>query len=100
LNHLRFYLPHVSIFRQKRYFYFLDDDILVKKDLGVLAERTMNDLQASRGLVCPCNIWMVRSDPLLSFLDGTDPVHFSLANDNSGTRTAFTLNFKARRTTF
>jgi lipopolysaccharide biosynthesis glycosyltransferase len=58
LNHLRFYLPHVSIFKGKGYFYFLDDDLLVHKDLSVLAKLTMDDLDASRGLVCACNIWM------------------------------------------
>jgi hypothetical protein len=99
---VRFYLPHVSIFRQKRYFYFLDDDIMVQKDLGVLAERTMNDLEASRGLVCPCNIWMVSG--IFFMLDpeyGADPVLSSVADDDdSGTRIAFTSNFKARRTSF
>lgn len=48
----------MSIFKNKPYFYFLDDDILVQKDLGVLAQKTMDDLDAKRGLVCPCNIWM------------------------------------------
>jgi hypothetical protein len=98
---VRFYLPHVSIFRQKRYFYFLDDDIMVQKDLGVLAERTMNDLEASRGLVCPCNIWMVSSNSSCSILI-MELIQFFLVadDDDSGTRIAFTSNFKARRTSF
>jgi lipopolysaccharide biosynthesis glycosyltransferase len=62
LNHLRFYLPHVTIFKTKRYFYFLDDDLLVHQDLGLLAQRTMDDLDPKRGLVCPCNIWMWNSE--------------------------------------
>lgn len=62
LNHIRFYLPLCTIFRGRPYFYFLDDDIMVQRDLGVLAERTMGDLPPERGLVCACNIWMWNSD--------------------------------------
>jgi len=62
LNHIRFYLPHVSVFKNKGYFFFIDDDLLIKKDLGVVAEKTMQDLDSSRGLVCPCNIWMWNSE--------------------------------------
>jgi lipopolysaccharide biosynthesis glycosyltransferase len=62
LNHIRFYLPHVSVFQGKDYFYFMDDDLLVHKDLGVLAKRTMDDLDPKRGLVCACNIWMWNSE--------------------------------------
>jgi lipopolysaccharide biosynthesis glycosyltransferase len=62
LNHLRFYLPYISVFQTKSYFYFLDDDILVNKDLGVLAQKTMEELDSSNGLVCPCNIWMWNSE--------------------------------------
>lgn len=62
LNHIRFYLPLCSIFKGRPYFYFLDDDILVQRDLGVLASRTMHDLPAERGLVCACNIWMWNSE--------------------------------------
>jgi Glycosyl transferase family 8 len=61
LNHIRFYLPLCSIFRGRPYFYFLDDDILIQRDLGVLASRTMHDLPPERGLVCACNIWMWNS---------------------------------------
>lgn len=62
LNHIRFYLPHVSIFKSKGYFFFIDDDLLIKKDLAVVAEKTMGALDVSRGLVCPCNIWMWNSE--------------------------------------
>ena len=62
LNHIRFYLPHVTVFSGKDYFYFMDDDLLIHKDLGVLAQQTMADLDPQRGLVCACNIWMWNSE--------------------------------------
>ena len=62
LNHIRFYLPHVSVFDGKRYFYFMDDDLLIHKDLGVLAQKTMDELPTNHGLVCACNIWMWNSE--------------------------------------
>jgi lipopolysaccharide biosynthesis glycosyltransferase len=61
LNHIRFYLPLCTIFKGRPYFYFLDDVILVQRDLGELADRTMNDLEKYNGLVCACNIWMWNS---------------------------------------
>jgi len=62
LNHLRFYLPLVSLFRDRSNFYFLDDDILVRKDLGHAADQTMANLAPERGLVTPCNIWIWNND--------------------------------------
>jgi lipopolysaccharide biosynthesis glycosyltransferase len=58
LNHLRFYLPHVSHFRNHTYLFFADDDILVQKDLGIIADSTMETLDDDKGLVTPCNIWL------------------------------------------
>lgn len=57
LNHMRFYLPLVSLFQNKTFLFFLDDDILVQKDLGHVADLTLQTLQSSKGLVNPCNIW-------------------------------------------
>jgi lipopolysaccharide biosynthesis glycosyltransferase/LPS sulfotransferase NodH len=62
LNHLRFYLPLVSQFLHHEYLYFLDDDILVQKDLGFIADATMKTLDKSKGLVTPCNIWIWNSE--------------------------------------
>lgn len=62
LNHVRFYLPHLSIFKDKDYFFFLDDDLLIRKDLSVLASQTLAGLDSDRGMVGPCNIWMWNSD--------------------------------------
>jgi lipopolysaccharide biosynthesis glycosyltransferase/LPS sulfotransferase NodH len=62
LNHLRFYLPLVSRFLHHEYLYFLDDDILVQKDLGFIADTTMETLDTSKGLVTPCNIWIWNSE--------------------------------------
>jgi lipopolysaccharide biosynthesis glycosyltransferase/LPS sulfotransferase NodH len=62
LNHLRFYLPLVSQFRKHKYLYFLDDDILVQKDLGHVVDSTLQTLHPSKGLVTPCNIWIWNSD--------------------------------------
>jgi lipopolysaccharide biosynthesis glycosyltransferase len=62
LNHLRFYLPLVSHFRKHKFLYFLDDDILVQKDLGYIADVTMNSLEKTKGLVTPCNIWIWNSE--------------------------------------
>jgi lipopolysaccharide biosynthesis glycosyltransferase len=58
LNHVRFYLPHVSHFRNHSYLYFVDDDVLVQKDLGKIADTVMNTLDTSKGMVTPCNIWI------------------------------------------
>jgi hypothetical protein len=58
LNHLRFYLPHMSIFQNKGYFYFIDDDILVKRDLEGFHDKVLSNLKSEKGLVCPCNIWV------------------------------------------
>lgn len=57
LNHVRFYLPH--LFANDTLLYFMDDDILVRKDIGVLAAKTLQkQQQAKMGMVTPCNIWM------------------------------------------
>ena len=58
LNHLRFYLPHVSYFRNHSYLYFVDDDVLVQKDLGTIADSAMKNLDVNKGMVTPCNIWI------------------------------------------
>ena len=58
LNHIRFYLPHISHFRNHSYLYFVDDDILVQKDLGIVADAVMNTLDKNKGMVTPCNIWI------------------------------------------
>jgi len=62
LNHLRFYLPHLSIFKNRESLYFIDDDILVQSDLGVIAETTMADLDESKGIVTACNLWKWTGD--------------------------------------
>lgn len=58
LNHLRFYLPLFSLFRHHSLLYFIDDDILVRKDVGVIAQQALATLQEDQGMVTPCNIWM------------------------------------------
>ena len=58
LNHVRFYLPHLSHFKDHSYLYFVDDDILVQKDLGKIVDTVMNTLDKNKGMVTPCNIWI------------------------------------------
>lgn len=62
LNHLRFYLPHMKLFKDRSNLYFLDDDILVRRDLGHAADQTMKSLGDTKGLVTPCNIWIWNND--------------------------------------
>jgi lipopolysaccharide biosynthesis glycosyltransferase len=57
LNHVRFYLPYLSIFKHKPSFFFLDDDVIVRRDLAVLSQLSLVDLPRNKGLVGPCNIW-------------------------------------------
>lgn len=58
LNHLRFYLPLLERFRTHRSLYFLDDDILVQKDLGETADEALKKLPSDKALITPCNIWV------------------------------------------
>lgn len=58
LNHLRFYLPYMTMFQERKHFYFIDDDILIRKDLGIITDETLPNLHGSKGIVTPCNIWM------------------------------------------
>jgi len=62
LNHLRFYLPHMSIFQDRKSLYFVDDDILVQSDLATMATETLANLDSSKGFVSPCNVWKWNSD--------------------------------------
>jgi lipopolysaccharide biosynthesis glycosyltransferase len=70
LNHLRFYLPHLSIFRDRDHLFFIDDDILVQTDLAQTAHETLASLDDSKGFVTPCGIWKWR--------DECQRFHFSL----------------------
>ncbi len=59
LNHLRFYLPHLTYFRDTRTFFFLDDDVLVQKDLGALLHRyvhTRDEIQ-KKPILSMCSVW-------------------------------------------
>jgi LPS sulfotransferase NodH/lipopolysaccharide biosynthesis glycosyltransferase len=58
LNHLRFYLPYLSLFRNQAYIFFVDDDILIRKDLALIARTTLPTLPNHKAIVTPCNIWM------------------------------------------
>jgi hypothetical protein len=62
LNHLRFYLPYLSIFRNQDYLFFIDDDILVQTDLAQTARETLASLDDSKGFVTPCGIWKWRDE--------------------------------------
>jgi lipopolysaccharide biosynthesis glycosyltransferase len=62
LNHLRFYLPYLRSLGSAKYLYFLDDDILVQRDLGHIADQTLANLHPSKGIVTPCNIWIWNSE--------------------------------------
>lgn len=57
LNHVRFYLPHLSFFAHRDYLYFVDDDVIVQQDLSVLATQTLETLSRDKGLVTPCSMW-------------------------------------------
>ena len=59
LNHLRFYLPQLTIFQEARSFFFLDDDVLIQKDLGMLLRRfdEANDNIRQKPLLSMCSVW-------------------------------------------
>ncbi|KAL7553064.1 hypothetical protein ACHAWF_016322 [Thalassiosira exigua] len=62
LNHLRFYLPYLSVVRNLKSVFFLDDDLLVQKDLVGVAESVANRVSSSVGLTAACNIWAWNDD--------------------------------------
>lgn len=73
LNHLRFYLPYLSLFQNKKYIFFMDDDILIHKDLGPVAADVMSNLPSDKGIVTACNIWIWNSEcHHFDFHDQTD----------------------------
>ena len=57
-DHLRFYIPYISILKDVEHVFFIYDDILVQKDLSSVASEVITNLKASAGLTCPCNIWI------------------------------------------
>eukprot|EP00934_Nitzschia_sp_Nitz4_P006067 Nitzschia sp. Nitz4//scaffold441_size7222//3174//5670//NITZ4_009161-RA/size7222-processed-gene-0.0-mRNA-1//1//CDS//3329552025//6057//frame0 len=58
LNHARFYLPYLSALQHADAYFLIDDDIIVKADIGKIAKTATEKLVGnSTGLVCPCNIW-------------------------------------------
>jgi hypothetical protein len=64
LNHIRFYLPYLSVLKSKKSFFFLDDDILVQKDLSSVAMLALQDQATTENsdrhpaaIFTPCNIW-------------------------------------------
>jgi hypothetical protein len=57
LNHLRFYLPHLTMFRHRPYLFFVDDDVVVQSDIHAMAVSTMQTLGPTKGLVSPCSLW-------------------------------------------
>lgn len=57
LNHLRFYIPFLSVLKETEHVFFIDDDLLIKKDLNYVLQEVKANLNPSAGLTCPCNIW-------------------------------------------
>ena len=62
LNHLRFYIPYLSVVKDANHVFFIDDDLLVQKDLFEVSRRVAEEASPSAGLTCPCNIWMWNDD--------------------------------------
>ena len=62
LNHLRFYIPYLSVVKDAKHVFFIDDDLLVQKDLYEVGKSVAEKVSPSAGLTCPCNIWMWNSD--------------------------------------
>lgn len=57
---LRFYLPFLGVLRDDPHVFFIDDDLLVQKDLAKVMQQMMDgNIDPSAGLTCPCNIWYV-----------------------------------------
>jgi hypothetical protein len=68
LNHLRFYISYLSVIKDRDNVFFVDDDILVRTDLGQIAAEAAEKVDPSKGLTCPCNVWTWVSGSLLCFL--------------------------------
>ena len=62
LNHLRFYLPYVTILQDDDHIIFMDDDVLVQKDFSDIITKIGENVDPSKGLTCACNIWLWNSD--------------------------------------
>lgn len=58
LNHLRFYAPYLSAVKNTKHVFFVDDDLLVQKDLHEVVRTVSEKTSPTSGLTCPCNIWM------------------------------------------
>ena len=62
LNHLRFYIPYLSVVKDAGHVFFIDDDILVQKDLHQVTKSVSDKVGPNAGLTCPCNIWTWNDD--------------------------------------
>mmetsp|Transcript_24540 Transcript_24540/g.42002 ORF Transcript_24540/g.42002 Transcript_24540/m.42002 type:complete len:1055 (+) Transcript_24540:79-3243(+) len=62
LNHLRFYIPYLSVVKHANHVFFIDDDLLIQKDLVVVGKTVAEKVRPTAGLTCPCNIWMWNDD--------------------------------------
>ena len=62
LNHLRFYIPYLSVVKKAKHLFFIDDDLLVQKDLNEVVASVADSVSPTAGLTCPCNIWTWNDD--------------------------------------
>eukprot|EP00581_Thalassiosira_minuscula_P028591 CAMPEP_0183755862 /NCGR_PEP_ID=MMETSP0739-20130205/4565_1 /TAXON_ID=385413 /ORGANISM="Thalassiosira miniscula, Strain CCMP1093" /LENGTH=1102 /DNA_ID=CAMNT_0025992861 /DNA_START=157 /DNA_END=3465 /DNA_ORIENTATION=+ len=62
LNHLRFYIPYLSVVKNTKHVFFIDDDLLIQKDLAEVTKIVADKVSPTAGLTCPCNIWMWNAD--------------------------------------
>ena len=57
-DHLRFYIPYISILKDLEHVFFVDDDVIIQKDLTNVLPEVTASLKPTAGLTCPCNVWI------------------------------------------
>ncbi len=60
LNHLRFYIPYLSVVKEAEHVFFIDDDLLIRKDLSYVMDNV--NVPDDAAMTCPCNIWIWNDD--------------------------------------
>mmetsp|Transcript_24129 Transcript_24129/g.45119 ORF Transcript_24129/g.45119 Transcript_24129/m.45119 type:complete len:439 (-) Transcript_24129:216-1532(-) len=86
LNHLRFYIPHMSQFEDLKQVLFMDDDLIIQGDVRD-AWNTKEDIPKGKVLVNACEIWGWSKEKNMMAYEGRDKKlsdTYSLAQPKEG----------------